>query len=211
MHAYVGTLDDVYVKRGADVASDHPLLIAKLKLKLKRNWTGDSCQRLRYYTTILLKDTTKQQPEFNIVPINKFQVFEELLEEEEAINSRTWAGKARAYEEYSHASTIVKTIIKTDRRECMNMLATETEAAAHQGDLRELYTTIKNLSGKFGKPERPANDKGGKPVPDEEGQKKRWMEHFKELLNRPALRTHQMSYQPMMTYKSPVIHPPRRN
>ena len=68
----------------------------------------------------------------------------------------------------------------------MNMLATETEEAAHQGNLRQLYTTTKKLSGKLGKPERPLNDKGGKPVPEEDGQKKRWTEHYEELLNRPA-------------------------
>ena len=67
------------------------------------------------------------------------------------------------------------------------MVATETAEAAHQGNLRELHTTIKKLSGKFGKPEKPVKNKGGKPIPDEEGQKKRWMEHFEELLNRPAL------------------------
>ena len=33
---------------------------------------------------------------------------------------------------------------------------------------------------------RQVKDKGGKPIPDEEGQKKVWMEHFEELLNRPA-------------------------
>ena len=45
------SLQDGCVKRGADVASDHHLLIAKLKVKLKK---------------MLLKDTTKQQ-DFNIV------------------------------------------------------------------------------------------------------------------------------------------------
>ena len=68
----------------------------------------------------------------------------------------------------------------------MNMLATETEEVAHQGNLRELYTTIKKLSGKLEKPGRPVNDKGGEPNADTEGQKKRQMEHFEELLNRPA-------------------------
>ena len=57
---------------------------------------------------------------------------------------------------------------------------------AHQGNLQELYTTIRKLSEKFGKPERSVKDKGGKPVPGEEGQRKRWMEHFEELLGRPA-------------------------
>ena len=63
------------VKHGADVASDHYLLIAKLELKLKRNWAGDSCQRPRYDTTMLLKlkDITKQE-QLKTVLLNKSQV-----------------------------------------------------------------------------------------------------------------------------------------
>ena len=85
------SLQDVCVKHGADVASDHHLLIAKLKLKLKRNWTGHSCQHLRYDTTMLLKGTTKQQ-RFKIVLLDKFQVLEKLLEEE-TINEKWQAIK----------------------------------------------------------------------------------------------------------------------
>ena len=63
-----------------------------------------------------------------------------------------------------------KKSIKADKREYMNMLATETEEVAHKGNRWELYTTIKNLSSKIGKPEKPVKDKGGKPIPGEEGQ-----------------------------------------
>ena len=38
------SLQDVRVKRGADVASDHHLVFANLKLKLKRNWTSAAPQ-----------------------------------------------------------------------------------------------------------------------------------------------------------------------
>ena len=85
------SLQDVRVKHGAEAASDHHLLIAKLKLKLKRNWKGDTCQRPRYNTTMLLKDISNQQ-EFKIVILNKFQVLEELLEEE-TINEKCQAIK----------------------------------------------------------------------------------------------------------------------
>ena len=68
------------MKREADVASDHHLHIAKLKLKLKRNWIGHRSQRPRNDTTVLLKGTTKEQ-ELKSVLLNKFQVLEELLEE----------------------------------------------------------------------------------------------------------------------------------
>ena len=75
------SLQDVCVKHGADVASDHHLFIVKPKLKLKKNWTGDSCQRPRYDITMLLKDIAKQQ-EFKTLLLNKSQVLEELLEGE---------------------------------------------------------------------------------------------------------------------------------
>ena len=61
---------------------------------------------------------------------------------------------------------MTKKDIKADKREYMNMVASETEGVAHQGNLRELYTNIMKLSGKFGKQERPVKDKAGKPIPD---------------------------------------------
>ena len=96
---------------------------------------------------------------------------EEREKKVEINNCRTQAGKVRADEEYFHANKIVKKSIKADKRKYMNMLVTETEVAAHQGNLQELHTTIKKLSGKFGKPERPVKDKGGKPILDEKSQK----------------------------------------
>jgi len=50
------TLQEVRVRRGADVASAHHLLVARLKLKLRRNWTGRANQCLGY-NTFLLTDT----------------------------------------------------------------------------------------------------------------------------------------------------------
>ena len=226
------SLQGVRVKRGADVASDHHLLVASLKLKLKKNWTGESSQR-QQYNTASLKDNKKKE-EFKVTLSNKFQVLEELLEEEtieqkwqkmkemmtstcqevlgpkththkewistetlqkieerrekKAVvnNSRTRAAKARAQEEYTEANRNVKRSIRTDKRSYIETLATEAEDAAHQNNTKDLYSIIKKLSGKFAKPERPVKDRNGDAIADEEGQKKRWIEHFKELLNRPA-------------------------
>jgi len=74
------TLQDVCVRQGADVASDHHLLVARLKLKLRRNWTGRTNQCLGY-NTFLLNDTNKRE-EFSITLSNKFQALQELMEEE---------------------------------------------------------------------------------------------------------------------------------
>ncbi|VDO88731.1 unnamed protein product, partial [Schistosoma curassoni] len=48
------------------------------------------------------------------------------------------------------------------------------------------YDTTKKLSGKYSKPERPVKDKEGRPITEIQQQRNRWVEYFKELLNKPA-------------------------
>lgn len=74
------SLQDVRVRRGADVASDHHLLVAQLRLKLRRHFTQQSTHSLRYNTS-LLEEKYKQE-EFKITLSNKYQVLDELLEDE---------------------------------------------------------------------------------------------------------------------------------
>jgi hypothetical protein len=50
----------------------------------------------------------------------------------------------------------------------------EVEKAANLGNMRELYTTIRKLSGKYGKPERPLKDKEGREIMEEEGGTDGW-------------------------------------
>lgn len=54
------SLQDVRVRRGADVASDHHLLVARIKLKLRRNYTGETNQRQKF-NMALLGDSTKRE------------------------------------------------------------------------------------------------------------------------------------------------------
>ena len=88
------TLQDVRVRRGADVASDHHLLVVRLKLKLRRNWTESTNQRLGY-NIFLLNDTNKRQ-EFSITLSNKVQALQELMEEETKERSHRHAMKCWA-------------------------------------------------------------------------------------------------------------------
>ncbi|CAH8612386.1 unnamed protein product [Schistosoma rodhaini] len=60
------------------------------------------------------------------------------------------------------------------------------EKAAREGNMRQLYDATKKLAGNYRKPERPVKSKEGKVITDIEEQRNRWVEHFKELLNRPA-------------------------
>lgn len=42
------SLQDVRVRRGADVASDHHVVAANMQLKLKKNWTKTTQRRVKY-------------------------------------------------------------------------------------------------------------------------------------------------------------------
>ena len=76
--------------------------------------------------------------------------------------------------------------MKGDEREYMKMLGLETEEAAHQGNLRGLYATIKKLFGKFGKLERPVKDKGESFFQTKKDRRRDGWSNFEELLKRPA-------------------------
>ena len=52
----------------------------------------------------------------------------------------------------------------------VDKLAKEAEDAAHQGNTRELFDSIKMLSGIYSKVERPVKDKIGNTLPSEEQQ-----------------------------------------
>ena len=76
------SLQDVRAKRGADVASDHHLVVAKLKLKLKRNPVADSQTKREKYNINAFKDP-KIREEFSIALKNKFEVLQDMNEEGE--------------------------------------------------------------------------------------------------------------------------------
>lgn len=79
-------MQDVRVRRGADVVSDHHLVVARLKLKLKRNQTDASDRRMKYNIS-LLKDP-KMREQFGLVLENKFKLLEDLVEEEDNVLNR---------------------------------------------------------------------------------------------------------------------------
>ncbi|CAH8515382.1 unnamed protein product [Schistosoma guineensis] len=225
------TMEDVGTERGADIASDHHLLVAKMKLKLKKYWTTGRTASQKF-NTAFLRDTDK----FKIILSNKFQAFHDPLNGEgttmeskwkrikEAITStyhevlghkkhhhkewitvdtldkiqerrnkkaaintsRTRAEKANAQAEYTEVNKQVKRSIRTDKRKYVEGLAETAEKAAREGNMRQLYDTTKKLVGNYRKPERPVKSKEGKVITNIEEQRNRWVEQFKELLNRPA-------------------------
>ncbi|VDP25893.1 unnamed protein product [Schistosoma curassoni] len=121
------------------------------------------------------------------ITVDILDKIQERRNKEVAINtSRTRAEKAKAQAEYAEVIKQVKRSIRTDKRKYVEDLAMKAVNAAGEGNMRELYDTTKKLSGNRRKPERPVKSKEGKVITNIEEQRNRWVEHFKELLNRSA-------------------------
>ncbi|VDO82707.1 unnamed protein product [Schistosoma margrebowiei] len=74
---YRRRMEDVRTKRGADMASDHHLLVAKMKLKLMKHWTTRRTISQKF-NTAFRRDTDKLN-NFKIVLGSRVQAFHDLL------------------------------------------------------------------------------------------------------------------------------------
>ena len=100
-------------------------------------------------------------------------------------NSKSRASKQRVQEQYSAADREVKNSARRDKREFVSKMAAEAEEAARHNNIKALYDNIRVLTNKFKKSSRPVKDKLGNTLKTAEEQMKRWVEHFKEVLNQP--------------------------
>ena len=78
------SVEDGRVKRGASVASDHHLVVAKLKLKLRRNKKGQERRRARYNADFLRDVSTAER--FRVTLSNRYQILQELHEDDEGLD-----------------------------------------------------------------------------------------------------------------------------
>ena len=86
---------------------------------------------------------------------------------------------------YWEVNRKVKKSARKDKRKFVEELTNEAETAAGQRNMKRLYEITRTLSGKSSNPNRPVKDKNNNTISDEDGQRARWAEHFKETLNRP--------------------------
>ncbi|VDP32451.1 unnamed protein product [Schistosoma curassoni] len=114
-------------------------------------------------------------------------VIKERKNEKTAINnSRTRAEKFQLQAEYIEANEQVKKSIRADRKKYVEELATTSEKAAREGNMKQLYDTTNKLAGKYSKPERLVKDKENEPITEIQQQRNRCIEYFEEILNRLA-------------------------
>ena len=141
------SLQDVRVKRGADVASDHHLLTAQLKLKLKKNWMESASKRQRY--DVRRMRDTEIRDTFRLTLSNKFQVLQELMEEEDTIE-RQWKNtrdmltvtceEVLGHQKHQHKDWIsVETLRKMDIRKAKKTVVNNSRTRASKAKAQEEY------------------------------------------------------------------------
>ena len=152
------TMEDVRAYRGADVASDHQLVMGKFRLKLKKTGSRNKQDQRLKYNTHLLKDRTVVES-FKLALRNRFEALANLTEEDDQEVEKRWADIKEVYnttckeelgqKEHQHKEWISKTSwdkIKERRKkkEKLNACKTrQTKAAAHQ-EYTEANREVKN-------------------------------------------------------------------
>nr|KAG5693360.1 hypothetical protein BaRGS_017653 [Batillaria attramentaria] len=224
------SLLDVRAKRGADAASDHHLVTAAIKIKLKA-YRDQADRPSHKYNVHSLKESVKTNA-FRCELRNRFSALDTLPEEtieehwhdlretwtatckkvlgkktrqhKEWLTSDTWDliterkrlkdlinhtddedDKRDLQAQYWDVNRQVKRSARNDKRNFTNDLTEEAETAAGQRNMKRLYEITRTLSGKNNNSTRPVKDKNGQIITQEEDQRTRWAEHFKETLNRP--------------------------
>ena len=89
------SLQDVRVMRGADVESDHHLLMAKVRIKIAKVRKGSSC-RVRFEVTELSDLETRDVLELALH--NRFECLQQLEEEEPSVDDK-WRQIEKGYVE----------------------------------------------------------------------------------------------------------------
>ena len=105
----------------------------------------------------------------------------QLLKERKQVKRKDSTPGNRA--EYSKLNKLVKKSCKNDDNNWASRIASDLENAAKLGKQREIWQKISTLSNKTRKKCSTVRDKAGKLISDPTSQRKRWEEHFKELLN----------------------------
>ena len=106
---------------------------------------------------------------------------------EEINNAKTRLQKKNKLKEYNEMDRQVKRSCRNDKRKWLNDLASEAEEAAVKHNTRRMYELTRTISGKRRNLQsKPVKDSSGTLLTKKEDQLKRWREHFRSILNRPA-------------------------
>ncbi len=147
------SLQDVRVKRGADAASDHHLVIAKLQLKLKR-YANKTSVGERYNVTMFRDPATRE--EYHLALSNRFAALQETsedlnLEEQWQQMKETWKEacrgtvgiRKRQHQEWITPETLKKVEGRREKKEQLNQSKTRASKQAATTDYNRANREVK--------------------------------------------------------------------
>lgn len=101
------------------------------------------------------------------------------------INTRSERTRENLRDQYKGKDKEIKKQIKIDKKAWIDNMAKEAEEAAGKHHMKTLYSITKRLSNEKPKKCMAINDKDNQTITNSEDRRKRWKEHFNEILNRP--------------------------
>ena len=195
-------------KTGTDCGSDHELLTAKFRLKLKK--VGKTTRPFRYdlnqipydYTVEVRNrfkglDLIHRVPEelwtevhdivqemgIKIIPMEKKCKTAKWLSEEAlqtAVKRREAKSKGEK-ERYSHLNAELQRIARRDKKAFLSNQCKEIEENDRMGKTRDLFKKIRDAKGTFHAKMGSVKDRNGLALTEAEDIKKRWQEYTEEL------------------------------
>ena len=149
------SLEDVRAMRGADAATDHYLVIAKVKLKLRCYKPNVQGTRIKYQTSLLRDSQTKD--DFKLTLTNRFQPLQDLQQEETNVNE-LWTRvkntftetceevlglKKRSHQEWITQESINKIEERRTKKQALINSKTRAEKVAAQEAYRTAHKEVK--------------------------------------------------------------------
>ena len=150
------SMQDVRVQRGADAASDHHLVLARMKMKLKKREVKRST-RTQYNVDFLQDRVTKET--FRLTVRNKYEALQDILDEGNMDIDTQWQqikemwtstcsevlGKKKYQQkDWISAETVNKVQVRKEKKGAVNNSRTRAAKAAAQEEYTEANRAVKN-------------------------------------------------------------------
>lgn len=150
------SLQDASVKRGADAASDHHMVLATLKLRLKCCKPPSTTTRTRYNVDLLRDKETADKFKINLV--NRYQVLQQLYDDENAQLEEKWqqtkkvwtetceetvGRKTTQHKDWMTAETLHKIQERKTKKAILNTCRTRASKAAAQQQYTRAHKEVR--------------------------------------------------------------------
>ena len=156
LHRFRRSTQDVRVQRGADAASDHHLVLARMKMKLKKREVKRSTRT--HYNVDFLQDRVTTES-FRLTVRNKYEALQDILDEGNMDIDTQWQqikemwtstcsevlGKKKYQQkDWISAETVNKVQVRKEKKGAVNNSRTRAAKAAAQEEYTEANKAVKN-------------------------------------------------------------------